>query len=274
VEGKPLKAGVYGLHMVPGQDEWIVIFSNNSTNWGSFFYTPDEDALRVTVKPIQSEFNEWLTFNFVDRFQNNCTLLLKWENLSIPVKMSVPNGDELFVQKINEEAQGSMGFQGPQFMVWQNWVQAANYCASKKINLDEAFSWLENYLNQGLKYFTLLQSKGNVLIAMGRQQEADEIMREAIKLPDASARQITNYGRTLLSQSRAKEAMEVLEFNWKRYSSQSAAAMGMAYGYSATGDFKKAIRFAKDAYANESNSLLKSNIEVAIDMLANGKDIN
>src|SRR5579872_1594271 len=38
VEGKPLPAGIYGLHFIPGENEWIVIFSKNSTSWGSFSY--------------------------------------------------------------------------------------------------------------------------------------------------------------------------------------------------------------------------------------------
>ena len=51
IEGKPLPAGAYGLHMIPGENEWTVIFSRNSTSWGSFTYNQAEDALRVTVKP-------------------------------------------------------------------------------------------------------------------------------------------------------------------------------------------------------------------------------
>ncbi|HZU44963.1 MAG TPA: DUF2911 domain-containing protein, partial [Terriglobales bacterium] len=50
IEGKPLAKGIYGLHMIPAQDQWIVIFSNNHTSWGSFTYKESEDALRVTVK--------------------------------------------------------------------------------------------------------------------------------------------------------------------------------------------------------------------------------
>ena len=32
VEGKPLAAGTYGLHMIPSQDQWTVAFSKNSTS--------------------------------------------------------------------------------------------------------------------------------------------------------------------------------------------------------------------------------------------------
>ncbi len=38
VEGKPLAKGVYGLHMIPGENEWTVAFSKMSTAWGSFSY--------------------------------------------------------------------------------------------------------------------------------------------------------------------------------------------------------------------------------------------
>ena len=50
VEGKSLAAGTYGLHMIPTENEWTIIFSKNYTSWGSFFYKEAEDALRIKVK--------------------------------------------------------------------------------------------------------------------------------------------------------------------------------------------------------------------------------
>ena len=50
VEGKLIHAGSYGLHMIPTQKEWTLIFSKNNYAWGSFFYDEKDDALRVTVK--------------------------------------------------------------------------------------------------------------------------------------------------------------------------------------------------------------------------------
>ena len=51
IEGKPLDRGTYGLHMIPNEDQWTIIFSKMHTAWGSFSYDQKEDALRVTVKP-------------------------------------------------------------------------------------------------------------------------------------------------------------------------------------------------------------------------------
>src|SRR5688572_7868106 len=47
IEGQPLPAGRYGLHMVAGPEEWTLIFSKNADSWGSYYYDAAEDALRV-----------------------------------------------------------------------------------------------------------------------------------------------------------------------------------------------------------------------------------
>src|SRR5215472_6569516 len=51
IEGQALDKGTYGIHRIPGESQWTVIFSKNSSAWGSVTYKQDEDALRVTVKP-------------------------------------------------------------------------------------------------------------------------------------------------------------------------------------------------------------------------------
>ena len=49
VEGKPLPKGIYGLHMIPGPQQWTIIFSKSAKAWGSFTYDEKEDQLRVPV---------------------------------------------------------------------------------------------------------------------------------------------------------------------------------------------------------------------------------
>jgi hypothetical protein len=64
VEGKALPKGVYGLHTIPGENEWAVIFSKASTAWGSFTCHQAEDAPRVPMKPKVADFHEALTYSF------------------------------------------------------------------------------------------------------------------------------------------------------------------------------------------------------------------
>lgn len=268
VEGKPLKAGTYGLHFIPGQEDWVVIFSNNSTSWGSFFYVPTDDALRATVKAVACEPNEFLTYEFTDRLQNSATVRMKWEKLSVPFKLAVTNGNDLYVRKLREEMVGPKGFN------WLNGVAAANFCANNKVNLDEALGWVQSYLDRNIKYFPLYSAKGNVLTAMNKKEEADAVMKEAINLPDATSGQIVGYGRSLITQKREKEAMIVFETGFKRFPTVAGASIGMARGYVANGDFKKALKFAQDALKLETVPAAKTNIEGMIKKLEKNESIN
>jgi len=89
VEGKLLPAGKYGLHMIPGEKEWTIIFSKNNSAWGSFTYNQDEDALRVTVTPVKAPHQEWLMFGFDDLAGTSATAYLHWEQLKVPFKIQV-----------------------------------------------------------------------------------------------------------------------------------------------------------------------------------------
>jgi hypothetical protein len=268
VEGKPLKAGTYGLHMIPGQTEWTVIFSSNALSWGSFFYNPKDDVLRVTVKPTEAEFNEWLTYEFTDRQQNSCTVQLKWEKLAVPFKLNVPNGDELYLKKVREELTSNKGF---------NWLIAAsavNWMANKKLNLEEAQGYMQSFIDRGIKYYQIYAAKANAQAAAGKQADADATMKEAIALPDATVGQIVGYGRQLITQNRPKDAMVVFETANKRFPNTSAALVGMARGYNANGDNKKALKFAQDAYKIETNPQFKTTIDGLVKKLEKGESIN
>jgi hypothetical protein len=271
VEGKPLKAGSYGLHMIaaPEGQDWVVIFTSATGAWGSFNYVPSDEVLRVSVKAVPCEHNEFLTYDFTDRLQNNATARLKWEKLSVPFKISVPNGDDLYVQKLREEFTGIKAFTN-----WQNGVSAVNFCANKKLNLEEALGWAQNYIDRNVKYFPIYNSKANVLAAMGKQADADAVMKEAINLPDATVGQITNYGRTLITQKREKDALPVFEVALKRFPGNPVALGALGRGWSANGDNKKAMKFLQDALKAETAPNNKTAIEGLIKKLEKGESIN
>jgi hypothetical protein len=137
IQGQPLPAGRYGLHFIPGETEWTVIFSKDADSWGSFWYDQKNDALRVKVKPGTTDYHEWLTYEFTERDPGKVTVALQWENLQVPVTVSVDDVNALWVENLRKELRGSAGFW------WQNWQQAADFCAQKKINLPEALTWAE-----------------------------------------------------------------------------------------------------------------------------------
>ncbi|MHB9030608.1 MAG: DUF2911 domain-containing protein [Candidatus Latescibacterota bacterium] len=87
VEGKPLAAGKYGIHMIPSEKEWIIAFSKKNDLWGSYLYDQADDALRITVTPVAAPMQEWLTFGFDDLTATSATAFLHWEKLKVPFKV-------------------------------------------------------------------------------------------------------------------------------------------------------------------------------------------
>ena len=96
IEGNRLPAGKYGIHMIPSEKDWIIIFSKNNSAWGSFQYNQEEDALRVTVTPVKAPHQEWMVFGFDDLAGTSATSYLHWEELKVPCKI------ELHKEKTNK----------------------------------------------------------------------------------------------------------------------------------------------------------------------------
>ncbi len=89
VDGKPLPAGKYSIHMIPSEKDWIVIFNKVTDGWGSFAYDEAQDALRVTVTPVDAPFQEWLSFGFDDLAGTSAVAFLHWEKLKVPFTIAV-----------------------------------------------------------------------------------------------------------------------------------------------------------------------------------------
>lgn len=249
VGGKDIKAGTYGLFLIVEKDQpWTYIFSNNSTSWGSFFYDAKEDAVRAQSAPIDSEYTEYLTYGFENRQPNSATAFLAWENKKAPINIEVPNINEIYVAIMRDELRGSTGFD------YQNFVGAANFCVTNKINLDEALTWADAAISAqfvGQENFTTLQTKANVLNAMGKTSEAETIMTKAINDPTASVGQIHQYGRSLVNAGETTKALEVFKLNAKLHPEDKFTPnVGLARGYTAVGDKKNAIKYWENAIKN------------------------
>jgi len=246
VEGKDLPAGSYGIHMSPSEDgNWTIIFSKNTSSWGSYTYTPDEDALRVQVKTASHEYREWLTYEFIDRQADQTTCALIWEELKVPFTIEVPNLTQLYIENMKDELRSTAGF------TWQGYNQAANFCLQNNTELELALQWAEASISApyaGRKNFTTLATKAQVLAKLNKQAEAEKVMEEAIKHPTATMQQVHQYARQLIAQGKKEKALEVFEMNRENNPEDTFTTLvGLARGYHATGNKKKAIKYFKEA---------------------------
>jgi len=112
IEGQDLPAGKYGFFIAYDPSECTLIFSKNSSSWGSFFYDPKEDILQVKVKPQPlSNSVEWLKYEFLDQKESSATIALEWEKLMIPFTV---NTDlvQLQLASFRRELRSDKGFPG------------------------------------------------------------------------------------------------------------------------------------------------------------------
>lgn len=268
IEGQPLPAGKYGFFIAYGPDESTLIFSKNSSSWGSYYYNPQEDALRVPVKPKPlSESVEWLKYEFSNETENSAVVTLQWEKLAIPFRIEVDYIKEQLAS-FRRELRTEKGF------IWQSWDQAASWCAQRNVNLNEALAWTDSSTNNfgGNQSFTAWSTRAQVLTKLGRMAEAGEVMKKA--LPYGSMVEIHQYGRQLLNMKMAKEAFDVFKMNYDKNPGQFTTLMGLTRGYSALGDFKNALKYANMALPLAPDANNKNSVNTIIDKLKAGKDVN
>ena len=269
VEGQALKAGTYGLHMIVYENgKATVIFSNNSTAWGSFFYEPTEDALRVDVQTAEAPFTEQLTYNFINVDANSATAVLNWEKKQIPFKISV-DVPSVVLADIRRKLQNQEGFQR------QSWEQAANYALNNSEDLTEALQWVDNAI-AGQFYsqqdFNNTNIKAGILNKMGKKDEA--IALYETYLPNATILEVHQIGRQFIGMGLKEKALDVFKMNAKKHANTWPVDYGLARGYSANGNYKKALEHLKIAYSRVPDPGNKAAIETNIAKLEKGEDIN
>jgi len=265
VEGKALAKGVYGLHMIPNSDSWTVIFSKTNTAWGSYSYDQKEDALRVDVKPKPlAETKEAMEFEFGDLKPTSTAVTLKWEKLGVPFTVSINDPDQT-LENIRAQLKGRGQF------TWQALDEGAQFCLTRKINLDEALRWADASI-QNEERFDNLSTKADILKALNRSDEAKTAWNHALEI--AKAPQLYTYGRQLQNQKKADEAMEIFKEVAKRFPKGVYGNLAQARIKSAAGDFAGAANDAKQAQAAAPTDAQKQSIQALINRLDSKQDIN
>ena len=170
VNGNPLAAGTYGIHTIPGENEWEIIFSKDTEVDGSSNYDKTKDALRLKVKPEEHHFQERMTFLFTDVTDNTVNVNLVWEKLKVSFGVEVSTAD-LTLEKARE------------ILSWAPSFQAAQYCNQNDTNLEEAMKWIEASTLFSEVYWNM-RIKAQLQYKLGMKDDAIATMEKAIELGD------------------------------------------------------------------------------------------
>ena len=263
VDGKPLEKGIYGVHMIPGEDTWTVIFSKDSMSWGSFTYDPANDALRIAVRPQASEFHDALTYDFDQLKPDSATVTMRWEKIAVPFTVAV-NVHEVAVASIHNQLRGLQQF------AWNGWDDAATYLLENKLDIDEALRDANQSIQIEERYDNLM-TKSRILEAVGKNDEAAKLRKTA--LDRASVIQLHTYARGLQRAGRQTEAFELFRQNAKKHPDSWVVHVGMARMYSGQTDFVNALKEVQTALSL-APAAAKPQVEALIKRLKAQQDIN
>jgi tetratricopeptide (TPR) repeat protein len=263
VEGHALPAGIYGLHMIPTADQWTIIFSKNSTSWGSFSYDEKEDALRVTTKSQPAEFEEALAYTFEDVKPDSTAVTLRWAKLAVPFHVSA-DVNAIVLRSIQNQLRSIGGF------TWAGYDEAALWLLDTNTNLDQAIKWEDRSIVAEERFDNLL-TKSEILEAQGKKQEAEATKAKAFEM--ASGFQLHVYGRGLQQQKKQEEGFAVFQINIKKRPTEWYTHGEVARIASAKGDFATATKEMNLALTGAPD-VAKPGIQRLIARLEKKEDIN
>ncbi len=271
VSGQPLAAGAYGLFMAPTAEGRVtVIFSKDTHKWGSFFYEPANDALRVEVQWEDAPVNEMLTIEFTDVKKGSATLAVRWADKRIPLALTVDTDRHVFAS-LEHELAGDKQFQH------QNWIAASNYLASNGGDLKLALRWADQAIGGqfvGVRNFATLSNKASILERAGRGAEAAPLYEELMNT--GTVLEVHQLGRRLIAARQPERALAVFQRNAERFPEVWPVNFGLARGYSAVGNNAAALEAILNAEKQvpAGDTVNANAIRTGIERLRRGENIN
>jgi len=263
IEGQALPKGTYGVFMVPGENQWTVIFSKMHTAWGAFTYNQADDALRVTVKPEPAEFHEALTYDFDDVKPDSAVATLRWEKVAVPFRINVDVHD-IVQASLHNQLQGL-----PQY-TWEGWDDAATYLLTQKYDLDEALKYEQTSVKTEPRFDNYL-TESQILEALGRKEDAEVAQKQALQR--ASAAQLYYYARYLQTKGKQDQAFDLFRQAAKKDPNDWVVHDGTARIYASQGDFDNAVKEMKISLAGAPDNQ-KIFFEPLVKKLEAKQDIN
>lgn len=259
VEGESLAAGSYGLHMIPTEGEWTVIFSHNHTSWGSFSYDEAEDALRVTVTPKAGPHEEWLRYGFTDLTDRSATAYLAWEELRVPFEIATDT-PAIVIQTARDQLRSMPGF------FWRDWFRAANWVFQNAGDdpqaLDQALEWVDASI-QREERFPNLRLKARLLEKLDREpEERERLLARAEEI--ATEAELNALGYQHLQAGDTEKAIQVFRTNLERHPESWNCHDSLGEGLAAAGrteeaiaSYEKALEMAPEVQSTRIESILE-----------------
>jgi hypothetical protein len=140
LEGTPVPAGSYALYTIPGENEWVVILSKVTGQWGSYQYDEKNDLLRAKVKPIAlKDPVETMSISLEEVRDDAAQLAITWDKTRVTAKIET-DLVAVMVPQIKTAMAGDAK-KKPYF-------QAAMFYYEHNLDLKQALAWMDEAVKE------------------------------------------------------------------------------------------------------------------------------
>lgn len=166
---KELAAGTYGFFAIPGAASWTLIVSKTNELWGSDEYKPENDVVRVTVKPTAIPNRERLVYLVTNFTNETANIDLEWEKVRVTLPVKLKTAD-----------QAAANIKAAMETEWQPMNNAARYALENKdyanglIYVDKSIATKETWFNVWVKA-QLLAGSGKKADALALAEKAQTL---------------------------------------------------------------------------------------------------
>lgn len=153
IMGQSLKAGKYALYTIPGQSQWTIVFHKNLNHWGvgGENYKEEEDALRVSVRPINMPEGSGGVETFMIVFDNvksgSAELGMLWDNVYVGIPFSVGT-DKTVMANIDKVMAGPSA---------DDYYRAGRYYFESGADNAKALKWVKKSLEMAPDKFWIVR---------------------------------------------------------------------------------------------------------------------
>lgn len=174
---KEVPAGEYVLYTIPGANEWTLVLSKNLKAQTLADHKPEDEAARVTAKPLLALAApaETFTIGFEDLRANSATFYLEWDKTRVPVKLTT-NDVEKVMQGIDAAVKSGKD-QDANF-----YYNAASFYFDQNKDSPQASKWIDQAIEKNPKAYFMQDKKAQILAKLGNKKEAIAAAEKSIEL--------------------------------------------------------------------------------------------
>lgn len=173
IAGYELAPGSYGIFTIPQENEWTVIISSNSQQWGAYSYKQEDDLFRFNVTPeYLNDPVETFTMGFADVTPSSAALTIAWENTAINFSL-IFDQDQAIMESIDQAMAGSGN---------KPYFQAAQYYYNNNKDLTKATEWISEAAAANPEAVHILYWKARIQLSAGDKEGAIATAQQGVEL--------------------------------------------------------------------------------------------